>query len=440
MWHIKEEFPRALEINLPHHQCRLIIRLIHSVMAVPHIEHVMVVVPVVMMMPAVVVPVVMIALMIMVGPVVTIGLVVTVGPVVMVEPVVTVEPVITVEPVVTVEPVITVGPVVTVMIVVSWEIPIPAPPPHEGPCVTPELIMAIVMPQVRPVVHALVMVGIIKAELPSQFLLVVVIMVANLLEFVNTCCGNLEMVKVEMTVLKFANPLNFPSKIPVHHVFKSEEVVPSSDVAVLPVAIVKVHEARLSEVHVEVVIPRSVEVHPVSSHFVEVEPVKVARCEVRKSLEVELVEVSVSEPASSKVVVVKVTISVTIEAAIVEVSIDPFNCTHLSPAESEVIKSAVIEFHRWVPCVISFTIVKPVIKVKAPVYIVTVYISIAAILVEVFPVINKVSMLDILACNPGTVVGIELGFKQFKPCPPVVHKVDIVGLATMPESVKPLNM
>ena len=418
MWHIKEEFPRALEINLPHHQCRLIIRLIHSVMAVPHIEHVMVVVPVVMVVPVVVVvPVVMIALMIKgVGPDILIG------------------------PVVMLKPVITVGPVVTVMIVVSWEIPIPAPPPHEGPCVTPELVMAIVMPHVRPVVHALVMVGVIKAELPSQFLLVVVFMVANLLEFANICCGNLEMVIVEMTVLKFANPLNFPSKIPVHHVFKSEEVVPSSDVAVLPVAIVKVHEARFSEVHVEVVIPRSVEVHPVSSHFVEVEPVKVACCEVRKSLEVELVEVSVSEPASSKVVVVKVTISVTIEGAIVEVSIDPFNCTHLSPAEFEVIKSAVIESHRWVPCVISFTIVKPVIKVKAPVHIVTVYISVAAILVEVFPVINEVSMLDILACNPGTVVGIELGFKHFKPCPLVVHKGDIVGLATMPESVKPLYM
>lgn len=194
-------------------------------------------------------------------------------------------------------------------------------------------------------VHTLVMVWIVKAELPLKFPPAIVLVVADIRELTDICCGNSEMVIVNMTVLKLVSPVNFPSKMHVHHVFKSKEFVASSDVAMFPVAIVKVHEMRCDEVHVEVVIVGPVEVHPVSSHFFEVNPVKVARCEECESTEVDSSEVNVSEPAPSKVMVVEVFIAVTIKGTIVKVRINPLHCTHLSPAECEVLKSTVIELY-----------------------------------------------------------------------------------------------
>ena len=247
------------------------------------------------------------------------GLVEPARPVIMVQLVIIVRPVVRVGSMTLVEAVI-VGPVILKVTLV---------------------VQTVVMVQLE--VHTLVIVWIVKAELPLKFPLVIVLVVADICELTNICRGNSEMVIVNMTVLKLVSPVNFPSKVSVHHVFESKEVVASSDVAVLPVTMVKVHETRCDEMHVEVVIVGPVEVHPVSSHSFEVTPVKVAPCEECESTEVDSSEVNVSEPAPSKVVVVEVFIVVTIKGTIVKVSINPLHCTHLSPAECEVIKSTVIE-------------------------------------------------------------------------------------------------
>ena len=236
--------------------------------------------------------------------------------------------------------------VIVLLVIMFWVIPIPMPPLGEGLLVACELIIAVVMPVVRPEVHALVIVGIVVAELPLKFLLVAILVIADTPECANISLNNLEVVVVNMTVLKHIGPVDVPFKVFVHHVLKSEEVVSPFDVAMLPVTVVKVHETRCGEVHVEVVIVGPIEVNPVSLHFFEVEPVKFAPCEVCESTEVKFIELSVPEVASSKVLVVKVaTIVVSMECAIVEVSERPLNCTHLSLVEFEVVKSAVVELY-----------------------------------------------------------------------------------------------
>lgn len=246
-------------------------------------------------------PSVMVVPFIVVGSVVIEGTFIKVGPVVIVSPIVVFG---------SVE---MVGLVIMVAIIVFWEIPTPIPPPREGLRVAGELIVGVEMPVERPVVHALVIVGVIIAELHAMLLLMVVLVTADALEFANIWCGNLEVLIVHATVLELVNPVDFPVKIPEHHVFKSEEVVVSPEVAMLPVAVIKIHEVRPVEVHVEVVIVGPIEVDSMSSHFIEFELVKVACCEVCKSTEIESIEVNVSEMAPSKVVVMKVPIVVAIK-------------------------------------------------------------------------------------------------------------------------------
>ena len=349
-WHSEECFPRFSEIDLTHHHFRLIIALIHSVIAALEIENIIgwieepvvtlwivrlvpllvIVVPVIISAPVVIkafiisAPVVIKAFIIIVGPVIVVGLVRLVELAVVAELL-----------------------VIVLLVIVFWVIPIPMPPPGEGLLVACELIIAVVMPVVRPEVHALVIVGVVVAELPLKFLLVAILVIADTPEFVNIPPNNLEVVVVDMTVLKHIGPLDVPCKVFVHHVLESEEVVAPFDVAMLPVTIVKVHETRFGEVHVEVVVVGTIEVNPVSLHFSEVEPVKSAPCEVRESTEVKFTKVSVPEIASSKVLVVKVAVVIVIsmECAIVEVSEHPLNCTHLSLVEFEVVKFAVVELY-----------------------------------------------------------------------------------------------
>ena len=150
-----------------------------------------------------------------------------------------------------------------------------------------------------------------------------------------------------MAIFELVNPVSLPLEVSEQRVLKSEEVVPSSDVAVLPVAGVKVHIARGVKVHVVVVEVAPVEVESVCICFTEIEVVEVAPCEVHESIEVVLVKVSVREAAFGKVHVVEVTIvSVfTIEGAVVEVGGKPLNSTETMSAELEEIEPAVVEFH-----------------------------------------------------------------------------------------------
>ena len=338
-WHFEEIFLRFSEIDLAHHHFRLIIALIHSVIAALEIENIIgwieepvvtlwivrlvsllvIVVPVIIST-----PVVIKAFIIIVGPVIVVGLVILVELAVVVELL-----------------------VIVLLVIVFWVIPIPMPPPGEGLLVACELIIAVVMPVVRPEVHALIIVGVVVAELPLKFPLVAILAIADTPEFANIPPNNLEVVVVNMTVLKHIGPIDVPFKVFVHHVLESGEVVSPFDVAMLPATIVKVHETRFGEVHVEVVVVGTIEVNPVSLHFSEVELVKSAPCEVRESTEVKFTEVGVPEIASSEVLVVKVAVVIVIsmECAIVEVSEHPLNCTHLSLAEVEVVKFAVVELY-----------------------------------------------------------------------------------------------
>ena len=84
--------------------------------------------------------------------------------------------------------------------------------------------------------------------------------------------------------------------------------------------------------------------------------------------------------------------------------------------------------------------VELVIKVKVIVHIITVYVSIAPFFTKVLPIINKVSMLDLLAMNLCRVVGIELGFKCFKPFESVIHEGRLVCFPMIPVRVKEVNM
>ena len=337
-WHSEECFPRFSEIDLTHHHFRLIIALIHSVIAALEIENIIgwIEEPVVTLWIVRLVPLLVIVVpLIISAPVVIKAFIIIVGPVIVVGLVRFVELAVVVELL-----------VIVLLVIVFWVIPIPMPPPGEGLLVACELIIAVVMPVVRPEVHALVIVGVVVAELPLKFLLVAILVIADTPEFANIPLNNLEVVIVNMTVLKHIGPIDVPCKVFVHHVLESEEVVAPFDVAMLPATIVKVHETRRVEVHVEVVVVGTIEVNPVSLHFSEVEPVKSAPCEVCESTEVKFIEVSVPEIASSKVLVVKVAmIVVSIECAIVEVSEHPLNCTHLSPVEFEVVKFAVVELY-----------------------------------------------------------------------------------------------
>ena len=338
-WHIEEICPRLSEIDLAHHHFRLVIALIHFVIAALEIENIIgwIEEPVITLWIVRLVPLLVIVVLVIISavPVVIKAFVIIVGPVIVVGPVRLVELAVVVELL-----------VIVLLVITFWVIPIPMPPLGKGLLVACELIIAVVMPVVRPEVHALVIVGIVVAELPLKFLLVAILVIADTPECANISLNNLEVVVVNMTVLKHIGPVDVPFKVFVHHVLKSEEVVSPFDVAMLPVTVVKVHETRCGEVHVEVVIVGPIEVNPVSLHFFEVEPVKSAPCEVCESTEVKFIELSVPEIASSKVLVVKVaTIVVSVECAIVEVSERPLNCTHLSLVEFEVVKSAVVELY-----------------------------------------------------------------------------------------------